>query len=87
MSKKNFKKTLARFFVKGAADAAYYLSGGAMKLIFLFSVLFVTGCSASSLRCATDGDSSYVELYNIPQNVSQNIRAYQEVCAFAYEKE
>ena len=50
-------------------------------------VILIGGCSATSLRCAVDGDSSYVELYNLPQNVSQNIRAYQEVCAFAYAKE
>lgn len=53
-------------------------------IIFLMAV-FVGGCSATSLRCATEGDSSYVELYNIPQNFSQNVRAYAEVCAFAYE--
>lgn len=56
-------------------------------LTVILILLFLSGCSATSLRCATDGDSSYVELYNLPQNVSQNIRAYQEVCAFAYEKE
>ena len=50
-------------------------------------LVLISGCSATSLRCSTDGDSSYVELYNIPTNVSQNIRAYTEVCAFAYEKD
>ena len=54
-----------------------------MLLLFLLSVLF--GCSATSLRCAVDGDSSYVELYNVPQNFSQNVRSYGELCGFAYE--
>lgn len=54
-----------------------------LVLLFLLSVLF--GCSATSLRCSTDGDSSYVELYNLPQNVSQNVRAYSELCGFVYD--
>mgnify|MGYP000046601597 FL=1 len=46
------------------------------------------GCgaiSATSLRCGTDGDSSYLELTSAPQNVSANTRAIGEMCAFAYE--
>lgn len=56
-------------------------------LIIFLMALSLGACSATSLRCATEGDSSYVELYNIPQNFSQNVRAYAEVCAFAYEVE
>mgnify|MGYP006902733617 CR=1 FL=1 len=56
-----------------------------MKLFILFCMTcFCFGCSATSLRCSTDGDSSYVELYNLPQNVSQNVRAYSELCGFVY---
>ena len=56
------------------------------SIAILISLVFVSGCSATSLRCAIDGDgSSYVELYNIPQNFSQNIRSYSELCSFAYE--
>lgn len=43
------------------------------------------GCSATSLRCGVDADSSFVELYNVPQNFSQNVRSYGELCGFAYE--
>jgi hypothetical protein len=44
------------------------------------------GCSATSLRCGVDGEGSFVELYNVPQNFSQNVRSYGELCGFAYEK-
>ncbi len=58
------------------------------KTVSVFIIIIIMyGCSATSLRCAVDGDSSYVELYNIPQNFSQNVRAYGELCAFAYEQE
>ena len=59
-----------------------------MKYIILLSVLCLSGCgaiSATSLRCGTDGDSSYLELTSAPQNVSSNTRAIGEMCAFAYE--
>ena len=51
----------------------------------LASVALLAGCSATSLRCGVDADSSFVELYNVPQNFSQNIRSYSELCGFAYE--
>jgi hypothetical protein len=47
--------------------------------------LVLSGCSATSLRCGVDNNSSFVELYNVPQNFSQNIRSYSELCGFAYE--
>ena len=53
----------------------------------IFALLLLSGCSATSLRCATEADSSYVELYNVPQNFSQNVRAYGELCSFAYDQE
>lgn len=56
-------------------------------LVILLSLL-LGGCgaiSATSLRCGTDGDSSYLELTSAPQNVSSNTRAIGEMCAFAYE--
>ena len=62
------------------------------RLIKLLSSLVVFamlgGCgafSATSLRCGTDGDSSYVEVVSAPQSLSQNTRALSELCAFAYE--
>lgn len=60
------------------------------KLLFLFLVLPLGGCgaiSATSLRCGTDGESSYLELTSAPQSVASSTRAIGEMCAFAYEKE
>lgn len=59
-------------------------------LIMGLLTLALGGCgaiSATTLRCGTDGDSSYLELVSAPQNVSQNTRAIGEMCAFAYEGE
>ena len=60
-----------------------------MKIFLLIlSAACLGGCgaiSATSLRCGTDGDSSYLELTSAPQNVSANTRAIGEMCAFAYE--
>ena len=57
-----------------------------MKTLVLIVLLaLLSGCSATSLRCGVDADSSFVELYNVPQNFSQNIRSYSELCGFAYE--
>lgn len=62
-----------------------------MKLILIvITAALLGGCgaiSATSLRCGTDGDSSYLELTSAPQNVSANTRAIGEMCAFAYEGE
>lgn len=58
-----------------------------MKLILIFLLISLAGCSATSLRCGTDGDSSFVELYNLPQDLSANARNFKELCSFAYEVE
>ena len=60
-----------------------------MKRVFISGVLLAMlgGCSATGLRCGVDGDSSYVELVGAPQHVSQNTRAFAELCGFAYEVE
>ena len=62
-----------------------------MKIfVFVLSVFSLTGCgafSATSLRCGTDGESSYLELASAPQNVATNTRAIGEMCAFAYSSE
>ena len=58
------------------------------KLILLLSVLSLSGCgaiSATTLRCGTDGDSSYVEIVSAPQAISSNTRALADLCSFAYE--
>jgi len=59
-----------------------------MKYLLLgLSLALLGGCSATSLRCGTDGDSSFAELYNIPRDLSQNVREYKELCGFAYEQQ
>jgi c-di-GMP-binding flagellar brake protein YcgR len=62
-----------------------------LRLIKLSSFILVAislgGCgafSATSLRCGTDGDSSYVEVVSAPQSISQNTRALSELCAFGF---
>lgn len=57
----------------------------AKSILLALSLALLSGCSATSLRCAVDGDSSFVEIYDIPQGFSQNTRAYSELCAFAYD--
>ena len=57
------------------------------KMEVLLCVILLSGCgaiSATSLRCGTDGESSYLELVSAPQNVGSNTRAIGEMCAFAY---
>ena len=59
-------------------------------LLLLISALALSGCgalSATTLRCGTDGESSYVEVLSAPQAISANVRALSELCAFAYEAE
>lgn len=61
-----------------------------MRVILIcVCVLFVSGCgafSATTLRCGTDSDSSYVEVASAPQSISQNTRALAELCAFAFDE-
>lgn len=60
-----------------------------MKIVFgLCLVVLLSGCgaiSATTLRCGTDGDASYVEVISAPQAIAANTRALSELCAFAYE--
>jgi hypothetical protein len=54
---------------------------------FALSLALLSGCSATSLRCGVDGESSFVELYGAPQHMSQNTRQFGELCGFAYQGE
>ena len=47
--------------------------------------MLASGCSVTTLRCSTDGDSSFVELINLPQDIGGQSRHFKELCAFAYE--
>mgnify|MGYP000117374975 CR=1 FL=1 len=66
------------------------LLGKSKFVCFGFVCLALSGCgafSATTLRCGTDGESSYVEVLSAPQAISANVRALSELCAFAYEGE
>ena len=56
-------------------------------LLVGLSLALLSGCSATSLRCGVDGESSFVELYGAPQHMSQNTRQFGDLCGFAYEGE
>jgi len=45
----------------------------------------LSGCSATTLRCGTDGESSFVDLVNVPQDLSSQTRHFKDLCGFAYE--
>lgn len=57
------------------------------KITIAVSLAILSGCSATSLRCGVDADSSFVELYGAPQHMSQNTRQFGELCGFAYQEE
>lgn len=54
------------------------------KMLIPLALVVLSGCSATSLRCGVDGESSFVELYGAPQHMSQNTRQFGELCGFAY---
>lgn len=59
-----------------------------MKTITLcVSLALLSGCSATTLRCGSDGESSYVDLVNVPQDLAGQSRHFTELCAFAYDQE
>lgn len=60
------------------------------QLGLILTTLALSGCgafSATTLRCGTDADASYVEVASAPQALSSNVRALAELCGFAYERE
>ena len=50
--------------------------------LFLCMTVFF-GCSATTLRCGTDGDKSYVDLINVPSDIGVRVDDYTELCGFA----
>ena len=56
--------------------------------LFTILVLFLSlaGCSATTLRCGVDGESSFVDLVNFPQDISGQARYFKDLCGFAYEE-
>lgn len=60
------------------------------NVVVAMVLLLLSGCgafSATSLRCGTDGDSSYVEVVSAPQSIANNTRALSELCAFGFQQE
>ena len=66
-------------------------TGAVMKFKFLLLALLglaLSGCSATTLRCGITSDGeSYVDLVNVPQDISVQTRSFTELCGFAYEKD
>ena len=54
------------------------------KYVAVAVAVMLSGCSATSLRCGTDGESSYVHLDNFDE-IAISGRYYAEVCAFNYQ--
>lgn len=57
--------------------------------IFLFLVPLgaLAGCSATTLRCSSSAQGdSFVEMINLPQDLSGQVRNYANLCGFVYEK-
>lgn len=68
--------------------AAFKNGFGRKVLVLLaFPLVALAGCSATSLRCSTSaGGDSFVELINLPQDLSGQVRNYANLCGFVYEK-
>lgn len=56
------------------------------RLFVCLSLAVLGGCSATSLRCGTDGESSFVDLVNVPQDISSQSRYFAELCAFNFSE-
>ena len=59
----------------------------AKRIIFTaLPLVFLAGCSATSLRCSTSAEGdTFVELVNLPQDLSGQVRNYADLCGFVYE--
>lgn len=56
-------------------------------LIPVFLSLALAGCSATTLRCSTSAEGdSFVELMNLPQDLSGQVRNYAQLCGFVYDQ-
>lgn len=55
--------------------------------ILAFSASGCGAFSATTLRCGTSDDESYVEIASAPQSIANNTRALADLCGFAYSEE
>lgn len=62
------------------------MDGKVKKLLLLALSASLVGCSATTLRCGVDGETSYVDLVNVPQDISTNARNFRDLCGFAYDE-
>jgi len=59
------------------------------KTMIVGLALILSGCagfSATTLRCGTDADASYVEVTSAPQEIANSTRALATLCGFAYDQ-
>jgi len=55
-------------------------------VLLILVPLSLAGCSATSLRCSSSSQGdSFVELINLPQDLSGQVRNYANLCGFVYE--
>lgn len=57
------------------------------RIVVLLLLALLAGCSATSLRCGVDGDSTYLEIVSVPQDLGPFSRNVASMCGFAYEVE
>ena len=58
---------------------------GKVLVLICLSLALLGGCSATTLRCGVDGERSFVDLVNVPQDIGGQSRYFKDLCAFAYE--
>jgi hypothetical protein len=58
-----------------------------LRIFVVLVPVLLSGCSATSLRCSTSAEGdSFVELMNLPQDLSGQVRNYADLCGFVYDR-
>ncbi len=52
----------------------------------LLIIAMLASCSATTLRCGISGEDTYVELINLPQDITGQSRNFVNLCGFAYDQ-
>ena len=55
-----------------------------IKILLALSSVSLMGCSVTSLQCAVDGDSSFVNVQTNSQVLGLQSRNMAELCSFNY---
>lgn len=92
-----FTSSIGNWWSAKTAEIGQKLTNGSNKLskwkIYAAAAILAfaaTGCgafSATTLRCGTSDDESYVEIASAPQSIANNTRALADLCGFAYSEE